>query len=369
MAAQATAAEPVFAGVAYLANASDAPKLFPFSWAIDSLAKRNGTTLDDRFFRALEKSGVHLSRELAARQGVAFALAFDEETASRDRIANRSRLLVTIGAQLVAFDFKEQLALASFPVSVERIEIVPDQAGAAFFTAVRDTLFRLVTSDDRSLLKLAADSYRRLKVRDGLPCKIQTQGATLDSSAARVGNGRFPGNATEVSRQLSDIFARTWITVTNYPLLPSQQSQAVNGKMAGQFSDGRIFNLKVPDPDYLIVLDSAATRRKTVGSSAAGRTDAVGAYMQFTVLEPLTKTRVASGTFKDVIVDQVPALQTEIDEWIPARGAFESLFAGFSSAVRTGDTKWFTEHAVSPSAAQAGPQFHTWLTSKCALSH
>lgn len=365
-----SATVPVFAGVAYLSSLSDAPKLFPYAWVIDSMARARGMSLDDRLFRILEKSGVRLSRELAIRSGSAVALAFDGESVLRERIANRSRRVIQISAQLIVFDFREQQVRASFPVSFERVEIAPDGDDKVYEVGLRDSLFELVTSVERpSLIGLAANAYSLMRVLDGLPCKIQVGGVSLDSSVVRITSIHDLLSSAETESQLSTMFAREWITTTNYPLLPSARSHAVNGKMAGQFSDGRIFDLKIPDPDYVIRLDSARTRRKTVSTSASGRADAVGAYVTFSVVEPLTGAIVASATMKDVLADKVPALQETVDEWPAAKGVFESLFDGFGVAVRKGDNKWFGDHAVSGNGQQAGMQFHTWLTSKCALSH
>jgi hypothetical protein len=361
---------PVFSGVAYLAPLSDAARLFPYAWAIDSLARQRGSTLDQLFFHALEANGITLSRDLAPRPGVAIALAFDEESTSRDEIAGHARLLVTVGAQLIAYDFKEQRALTAFPISVERVEVVPARASADFDNSVRDTLYRLVAGEaGGSMLALAARAYSRLRARDALPCRLQVGVGPLDSSVTRLANARFPGDSNAMGRRLRTMFERTWITVTNYPLLPSAPTHAVNGQMAGQFADGRIFNLTVPDPDYVINLDSATTRRRTVGSTAAERADAVGAYMRFTVVEPETKATVASGRFKDALIDRVPTLQGEVDEMPSASAAFESLFAGFAAAVRDGNLGWFNAHAVSPADVQAGLQFHHWISSQCALVH
>lgn len=231
-----------------------------------------------------------------------------------------------------------------------------------------ESLFKLVTSDEHpSLLDLAAASYARLDTRAGLPCRIEVTGITLDSSVKRIRLGHF-GSDSAVGSQLASLFVRSWITVTHYPLLPSARTDVVNGKMALRFADGSMVELKVPDPDYVIRLDSARMRRKTVATSVAGRTDAVGAFVDFSVVEPLNHTTIATAEYKDVLADVVPAIQTSIDEWLAAEAAFESLFLGFANAVRTGDNQWFDQHAVSPDGQQAGAQFHTWLASKCALS-
>jgi hypothetical protein len=365
----ANAPTAIFAGVGYLASLSGVPKLFPYTWQIDSLAELSGDGLSRRFFRSLEKAGVHLSSDLAPRPGIAFALAFDGETTLRERLANHGRVVVEISAQLLAYDFSEQQVLAAFPVFIDRVDIIPDAMVTGYETRMRDTLFQLVTSEDRpSLLSLAAASYSRLRVRDGLPCKIQVEQVTLDSSVRRIRVGHFEDDSA-VGRKLSDLFVRSWITATQYPLLPSGRTHVVGNTMALRFSDGRTVELKIPAPDYVIVLDSARTRRQTVASSVAGRTDAVGAFVTFSVQEPLSHTTIASASFKEVLADKVPALQTTVDEWPAAQGVFESLFVGFANAVRQGDTKWFSQHAVSSNGSQAGVQFHTWLSSKCALSH
>jgi hypothetical protein len=84
--------------------------------------------------------------------------------------------------------------------------------------------------------------------------------------------------------------------------------------MATQFSDGSIFNLKIPEADYAITVDVTGLKRVPFGESAAGSSFIYASYARIKMEEPLSAMVFFDSPLKNGETKAVPATQQSVDD-------------------------------------------------------
>ena len=147
-------------------------------------------------------------------------------------------------------------------------------------------------------------------------------------------------------------------------LLPHQSGQAVGGTMAARFADGRVFTLKVPEPDYALELEVQGFRQKTLQQTAAMRQDLLGAYFRLRALEPLSGKVYLDHGFRHGATKTLPASQAQFD--LDA-ARYETLLSGlamFAAAAGGGDGEWLRQQQDPRTATKQARAFQE-LVEKC----
>jgi hypothetical protein len=204
--------------------------------------------------------------------------------------------------------------------------------------------------------------FRSLPVPGPAVCKVSVSRVGFDSSATLATATRFASDTLRLERALSSLVSKTWTTVSRQPLLPNAHSQALDGKMAARFADGRGFDLKIPESDYELRFTEMKVRKQNLGGNSARRVEATGVQYRLSVVEGLSGKVSASGLFRLITQDTVPASRTDVDAWPAVANTVKSITAQLGSAARKGDEAWFKTNDVG---GQGSPALAVWLR-KCA---
>ncbi|SJZ76575.1 hypothetical protein [Novilysobacter spongiicola] len=315
-----------FAGIAYTGAADQAGTRAPYTQA--AISSRGDLALNAQLLQALsDRPPANFMVEagtLASLDGtgsaVAMAVAIDRETVVVEPLAGQYKLLFELAGQALFFDFEERQVLFSYPLTLQRIELLPEPPSEARKQQIaHDILFDgrasglpLALAEELAGLTLPSASARRLQITSvHLPDALaQRLPASVDGDL--------------IGHEFSKILAAR----LRLPLLPYQSGQAIAGAMSARFADGSVYNLSIPDADYTIALEISDFREKTLKQTPAFRQQLYGAFFDVRVEEPLSAQVFFDQPLRQGATKTIPASQDRVDT---GAAYYETLLAGLSS--------------------------------------
>lgn len=286
-----------------------------------------------------------ISDQLAKLDGTTsatvLATALDREMVSVEPIGDQYKVLVEVALQALFFDFRERQVIASYPLTLQRIDLReyrPDEdeidaivAGLLYGGAATD--LPQVLAQTLSSAQLPSASTRRLQV-----------GAVTLSDAARA---KLPDPAMEgaLRATLAHELSKALSSNTGIGLLPPATGEAIGGAMAARFADGKVYQLKIPEPDYVVKLQLEAMKSGVVGETAAMKTMLFGTFFQVSVTEPFSGKVFFDQPLRKGATKVVPVTQWRVDQW---SANYETVLAGFdafagAAAKRADSRAWLDE--------------------------
>jgi hypothetical protein len=117
--------------------------------------------------------------------------------------------------------------------------------------------------------------------------------------------------------------------------------------MSVRVSDGTVWELKLPKPDYEISVTLSGFRKIKFAEVAGGATSYVyGAYADLRIEEPLSGKLFFSSALKNGETRVIPASQTYVDDGPHFYDALNGLFVKTALAINeSGDPKWIQSAA------------------------
>lgn len=331
-----------FAGIAYTGKAAEAP--VSLRYAHTAIERVTGVELNRQIAQALAvRSPKHFSlqvSELGSLDGTGsasvMAVALDRETVSTERIADQYKLLYELAAQALFFDFRERQVLFSYPVTLQHIEVFADAPTQEQIQAIADRV--VLGREPTSLSGAIAAELESLSLPSASSRRIQLVEVQL--AEGLVGRA----DAQKLDRELiGHEFSKILAANLRLPLLPHALGQAVAGAMPARMADGKAFNLRIPEPDYRLVLEVSDFRSKTLKETPAFRQQLYGAFFHVRVDEPLSSTVFFDQPLRQGATKTIPVSQDQVDT---AAAYYETLLTGFSSfaqALAGKDLPWSGE--------------------------
>ncbi|MFN4161572.1 MAG: hypothetical protein ACK4FW_06255, partial [Stenotrophomonas sp.] len=279
-----------WAGFAFTGQANARTDVAPHSTAV--IERRGAEALNQQLGGALRRQPpAHLqliSDQLAKLDGTTsatvLAAALDRELVSVEPIGDQYKVLVEVALQALFFDFRERQVIASYPLTLQRIDLREDRPDEDEINAiVADLLYGSAAS---SLPTVLAQTLSNAQLPNASVRRLQVGAVTL-SEAARA---KLPDPSLEVPLRatLAHELSKTLSSNTGIGLLPPATGEAIGGAMAARFADGKVYQLKIPEPDYVIKLQLDAMKSGVISETAAMKTMLFGAFFQVSVIEPFS---------------------------------------------------------------------------------
>jgi hypothetical protein len=354
-----------FAGVAYLASVDEVEAKFTVSRKIVLLAEQRGTPLGGVLLDAFRRASIPVRTDLARRNGLAVAFAFDDEYRTVETLQDMGfKVVSTLSGQILTIDFSEGMAavVSALPVIAEYVDVQGQRPGPTYDDTVAEAMLAMfVVADTSNQFFAAASVYASLPPPGSAVCRVRLGVGSFDTVTARLSASRFGADEARIRQALNTTLLRSWVTAARQPMLPSATSQA-EAQMQARFASGEIYRLRIPDPDYVLEIGDIRARRAEVGGNAAIRIDAVGLQFDVNVVEPMSRVTVARGTFRRVVTDTVPRLRQDADAWTGVVNSVKAQAAAIAAAARRDDRRWFEATDI---AHASYPTLPAWLQ-KCA---
>lgn len=336
-----------WAGFAYTGEQAARSEVAPHSTRV--IDRRGAEALNQQLAGALRRQPPsHLqliSDQLAKLDGTTsatvLAAALDRELVSVEPIGDQYKVLVEVALQALFFDFRERQVIASYPMTLQRIDLQDDRPSEGDIDAIiADLLYGTAAT---ALPQVLAQTLANAQLPNASMRRLQVGGVTL-SDAARV---KLPDPAMEgtLRATLAHELSKTLSSNTGIGLLPPATGEAIGGAMAARFADGKVYQLKIPEPDYVVTLTLDAMKSGVVNETAAMKTMLFGAFFQVKVTEPFSGKVYFDQPLRKGATKVVPVTQWRVDQW---SANYETVLAGFdafagAAAKRADSRAWLDE--------------------------
>lgn len=131
-----------------------------------------------------------------------------------------------------------------------------------------------------------SNALSRLKLNNSGKNTVQVASVKISDAALQV----IPTTATpkEISQKAGENFTQFLSSNQGITMLPFVKGHAVGNKLAGKFSDGRVYSLELPEPDYAIDIEVTHFVKKIHDTKSAGTSWIYVARGRFRFYEPLS---------------------------------------------------------------------------------
>ncbi len=291
------------------------------------------------------------------------AAALDRELVSVEPIGNQYKVLVEVALQALFFDFRERQVVASYPITLQRIDVQDYRPDSDDVDAIiADLLYGTAAT---SLPQVLAATLNPAKLPDASVRRLQVGEVTL-SDAARA---KLPDPALEpvLRATLAHELSKAVSSNTGIGLLPPATGQAIGGAMAARFADGKVYQLKIPEADYVIKLKLDAMKHGVINETPAVKTMLFGAFFNVSVVEPFSGKVFFDQPLRKGATKVVPVTQWQVDQW---SASYETVLAGLdafagAAAKRADSRAWLDEQKPGGKPLQQQTQALQELIKSC----
>jgi hypothetical protein len=157
-------------------------------------------------------------------------------------------------------------------------------------------------------------------------------------------------SATPVIAQTwaADLVSEALSSQTGVPMLPFAEGEAVGRVMTMQVSDGNVYNLKIPEPDYRVEVELSGVKKVKYGEVPAGASYIYGTYANVRVVEPVSGKVYMNAPFKNGEVKLVPVTQTGVDDFPAFYDSVNGLFKKLAVTIDGRDSTWVKSASSAP---------------------
>ena len=338
--ARAHAMDVFYGGVAFLGDYSKIAESYPFSAALSQASNGAPSELDVAALEKL-KSVSNASFDIVfdrlgelgpkSTSAIALALTIDRESVSVENIAGLNKLVIQISAQALFFDFKEKSVVASYPFTVQYVDVknhLPTQPEIG-------SLVRSLYLGELGVNVL--DEFKKTLNRATLNVNVSRRVQVKDVNVAEAALALLPQSKRDAiadfKSELAQDFSKFLSSNQQIPVLPYTSGYAIGNRMAARFANGTVFELKIPEADYVISIDLNNLKRIEGVKSGAGMSIIYGAFLGVRLFEPLSNKTYFDAIIKNGATKLVPAGQETIDDWPAFEDSMIALMSKFTSAI------------------------------------
>ncbi|MGJ7497058.1 hypothetical protein ACSFA8_18500 [Variovorax sp. RT4R15] len=352
---QAQETQVTLAGLAFSGDAASLEQRFPFSREYERRLEQSGDRAYARIQRAIAAApprNIQLAAgmidELKGRdQALVTSLVVNSETVSVESFGSLRKLFVLIRAQALFFDFKSMTVIRSYPLSFAYIDVFDREPTKAEILARVQGVYEGAANKPGifgryanvlSVATIPAQVPRLLKVT-----KVSLDPAVVASLPAYLKDQ--PGMAESWA---ADMVSEAISTRAGVPLIPFTQGYAVGNVFPMWVSDGTVFSLKLPEPDYAISVDLTGIKKVKFGSVAAGDSFIYGTYATVKIEQPQMGTAYLNTALKNGETKVVPSTQTYVDDFPAYYDSWNGLFTRLATAISSKEMTWVKAAAAAP---------------------
>ncbi len=343
------------AGFAFSGDAASLDQRFPYSRAYEKGLEQAG----DRAYARIQAHIAaapprHLSvaagmlDELKGRdQAIVTSLVVNAETVSIERFGSLHKLFVLIRAQALFFDFKSMTVIRSYPLSFAYVDVF-DRAPTPAEIGSRVQAVYEGAANKPGIFARYAQVLASATIPAQVPRLLKVTHVTLDASVMASLPDYLKSGPGMAETWAADMVSEAISTRAGVPLIPFTQGYAVGNVFPMRVSDGTVFSLKLPEPDYAISVDLTGIKKIKFGAVAAGESFIYGTYASVKIEQPLMGTTYLNTALKNGETKVVPATQSHVDDFPAYYDSWNGLFTRLATAVATKDMAWVKAAAAAP---------------------
>ena len=343
-----TSVEPIdiyYAGVSYLGNYSYIRQNYPVALELNTGTKDQPVGELDAALNALiaqtPPQFLTIKKDMAnlkAGQSFTMVLAIDSEYVCHENIGGSIKMIAEISGQLLFFDFSKMTLFANYPIAVAKNHVI--DTGADIKAESKKLLQELYlgSGDNPGFLRFAALKLAAVNVRETAGLRFQVANVDISNAVA----GAMPETTTEqrFKQYLGQYLSARLALGYHIEVLPFVKGYAIGNRMAGRFSNGEVYNLTLPDPDYIFNISVTNLKQQPFNNGDL----LFAAQMRFVFQEPRQGKNYINGLFHYAVPKLVAKNQSDIDAWAAYVDVMEVLLDELVDQLGHPDGKWLKTH-------------------------
>lgn len=280
-------------------------------------------------------------------QALSVALVIGSETVAVDQLGSMYKLMVLIRGQAMFFDFKSMNVVRAYPLSFAYVDLFDRKPSDADIASRVQMVFE-GAGGKPGLLDRFGRAVSRASIPQVVPKFIQVTSSKVSPEATDLLPDYLRSQASDTETWLADIVAEAISTRMGVPLVPFSKGYAVGNVMSMTVSDGKVWELKLPKPDYEVAVELTGLKKIKFSEVTGGATSFVyGAYANLRITDALgggMNTALKNGETR-----VIPASQKYVDDFPHYYDAINGLFAKFALAIagQTGDSSAVSSQPAS----------------------
>lgn len=284
-----------------------------------------------------------ITDELARTDGstsqIVVALGIDRENVSvEDSFDGRHKVIITLWAQIIFYDFDSGQILNLKPITLEYI-------GNEISYPTRSSIHQIFEE------MLLGGSQNSLPYRFAYELS-QTESLTLQQKRVRVTSVSVNSEEMEFYDRFKSAadsgiigyeFTKHLADVTDISIIPPSNGQMLGQSMTARFNNSDIYNFSLPDPDYEISIRISQLKSGVIRETGTVKVHLFGTYFEISVVEPVSRTIYFSHELRQGATKTVPLAAENINRF---SSFYETLLVGFQSfanAIVDPRSKWISD--------------------------
>ena len=334
--------EVAFAGFAYSGDSNTITARFPHSKKYEeSLGASGLNSLLQKTLASAQPKNIKITSKiydlLGRDQAVAVALVMTNEVVTTELIGQTYKLFVQLRGQAVFFDFKSKTVLKTYPLSFAYLDALPAQpTNSQIIDSIQNVY--LGKNGKLGIIERFKNSLINAKVPDAVTRYVQVVNVVISDDARPKFSDAYGKGVAET--WVADSFSEAIANKMEMPILPFSKGYALGNVMAMTISNGEVYTLTLPKPDYEFRIKITNLRKVVFEETAAGKSLIYGTYATFSLEEPLSGTSYLNGDYKNGEVKVVSALQTNTEDFPAFQDSMRGLFTKLAGEISGENTSW-----------------------------
>ncbi|XAH25279.1 hypothetical protein AAFF27_08825 [Xylophilus sp. GW821-FHT01B05] len=345
--------EVAFAGFAYSGAQSTIASRFPYSRRYEQAQMSDGVPIRQLIAQQLQANAPqHLQivdriDELKGRdQALAVALVIGNETVSVEPFGSVYKLMVLVRGQSMFFDFKSMNVVRAYPLSFAYIDVF-DHSPTQSEIQDRVRLVYVGASGKPGILARFSDRVAHAELPAQVSRYLQVTNVQLKPEALEVLPAYLKSEPGTAETWAADLISEALSARAGVPIVPYAKGYAIGNTMSMSISDGSVFDLTLPKPDYEISAEISGFKKIKFSEVENGATSFVyGAYSTMRIVEPLSNKLYLDTGLKNGETRVIPASQRYVDDFPHFYDALNLTFNKLAAVIDgKGDEKWLKSAA------------------------
>ncbi len=278
---------------------------------------------------------------------IAMTFSVNKESKIVTKLSDKQwKIVVVLDSQILFFDFNQMKVINTIPLTVTYIGVENKEPTNEDLKKILEGL--LVGNNPNvttNVFKVASQRIADIKIKEKYGNRIKVGNVIISDNAKNIIESN-KGNVSGYKMLVAQSFSKNLAEKQGVAVLPFTFGESIGNKMTLTFSDLRVYNLEVPEADYLvdITIDNFKTSDNKLSATALTRFFAVFSKIKF--YQPDTNKVYMNSKIRHI--QQKTMSTTEVTSDLFGYGATtEDLFVQFLKNINNVDSDWL-DNAVAP---------------------
>lgn len=320
-----------FAGFAFRGEFADIQKNYPIVFSISQEKLPDGRgVLDAAFGEKLKSVTLKHARIVEgtlANLGdgsLTLACGFDTEFIDTEEYEDGYKTVIDLGAQILLFDYSQMRLVASFPIIIELIDFEkkPDD------DALRSLVKRLILTQDYeiNLIDDFVQLLSEVEIKKSYGSAIKVTNVNVQDQAIVSLPAKFSRDLENFKTFVAQGFGKYLSINQRVAILPFTKGADIGNKMALTFSEASVFQIELPEPQFVIELSIDKFKKVCTDQKSSGACWVYGTFANIRVMQPALGKIYVDEKVKKGVSKIIPRSQVSVQDWSSYQNSLLALF-------------------------------------------